>query len=1168
MRCSRAAGRSSACLLGALSLIRVVGAQTTDPWPVQVLASADRPRPVEEVAIRAVILRTPVTVELDSVPLSDALQRLAQRVGLGLTYNRKFPQLARIVSLRAVGAPIVEAFAAVLQGTGLELLAWPSGNVVLVETGRRVARGQLQQGTGMVAGRVTDASTRASLDQVAVHVEGTSAGTITAGDGRYTIRAVPAGTYHITARRVGYSPSTQTVTISPDSTVSANFILAATPATLNEVVVTGAGPQRRVELGNAIATINADSIVPTAPITSLTDLISGRAANVDVVQGTGIVGDGPSIRIRGRSSLTVPNDAILIIDGARADATPGGVRDLFSNNRTPPTASRLNDLSPDEIESVEVLRGPSAATEYGTDAANGVLVITTKRGRAGAPAWDFRTEQAASTMPVTFPDNYTDWGHRTDGSNAPTHCPYAALFTRPSLDAGTCAVDSVTRFQPLNNAATSVFATGYRGQYGLQVSGGTESLRYFLSGDASNETGPIRMPPSEVARVETSQGRSVPPEQRWPDVLNQVNLRGRGDLRLSSQTDVGVAAAYLTTSQRTPDEAYAMYGALVSGGHRDSLSGYGLPYYAPGYTFAHTSSEGVTRATGSVSGHWRPLGWLEGRGTVGLDDASRSTVDQLVAGQDPTVRFFQPGGYRGRGLFRTGLYTVDLGATARVALSRTLSSKTTIGAQYYDRREQGADIGVTNLTQTDPSLNGTTLFGQSVLELNAETKTAGSYIEETVGYADRLYVTGALREDAGSGFGSKYNVALYPKASISWVAVGDPARSSTTVRFRAAYGQSGVQPRPGAALHLIGPAQVLLGDGTTSSGDTLSSFGNPKLRPERSAELEGGADVTLFHERLSAELTLYNKRSTDALIDVGLPGSLGSYNGLNVLEENVGAVDNRGLELSATAEPIHARAVTWDVTVSGSINVNRLISLAPGLPALDQGVPYYAPYRHKVGYPLYGLWGLPYHYADLNHDGRIEPNEVTVADSLVFVGPSLPTKQLSVNTGISVLNHRVRLAGQIDMRGGGRLANAVQDVATIFQTNQALNDPHAPLRDQGRAVAAIVAYDQGSFKIPAGYVEDNSFLRLRELSLTYTLSGGLLRHAGGRSASVTVAGRNVAMWTKYTGSDPEGNNVASEFGPQLGAGGVPTPSVNHDIAGDLGAVPQLRYWLLRVNVGL
>ncbi len=1124
----------------------------------------------EAARVRAAVLKQKISLELQHVTLKTALGAVASAGHMRLTYSPYLVPTRRVVSLAVDTITVGDALNVLLRDTGIDVFVAANGWVTLERAegaASEVARSQPSQGT--VSGSVVDSATRTPIPQVSVQIEGTRLGAVSGADGKYTIVGATAGDYRVTARRLGYVAQTRTVTVTNGQPTVLNFALNQPATRLDEVVTTALGEQRRYEIGNDISTINADSLSRTAPVTNLTDLLSGRTPNVEVLQNSGIVGDGPAIRIRGPGSFTVSNDPIVIIDGVRADPSPGGTREIFGNlGGGHPTASRLNDLNPDEIESIEVLRGPSAATEYGTDAANGVIVVKTKRGHAGAPRWDLFTDQAISTMPTHFPENYTSWGHTTDGSNMPTLCPYFAPFGAPNADAGTCAVDSVTHFQPLNHVPTSEFGTGHRGKYGAQVSGGGETLRYFFSGGYSGETGSLQMPSTEQARVSRERGELVPNDQLHPDALQQVSLRTRVDAPVGANTDVALSADYNTLSQRTPDALLVLYSALGGKGYRDSLSGYGSWYgglagaeFVPGYMFAGTSSESDGRFTGGLSANWHPQGWLAGHGTVGVDDGNRSTVTQVLPGQWPTFEQLNamPGGYRSRGTYRTTYYTVDLGATGTAAVSRLLTLKTAVGAQYTDHRTSGTAIGVTNIGATNASLNGTVIFNNAIAEQRDEAATLGAYVEQTAVVNDRLFVTGAVREDAGSWFGSQYKAALYPKASVSWIVVPE---GRNLLRLRAAYGQSGVQPRPGAALNLFLPGMSVRAGGTVS-GDTIGTFANTRLRPERSEEVEGGFDAGVAHNRIGLELTAYQKESRDALIDVVLPGSLGG----GIREENLGSVRNRGLEISLTVRPLDTRMIGWSVTTSGSVNQNHLLRLAPGVTGLNQGF-YASPYQQRVGYPIYGLWAVPLHYADLNHDGRIEPNEVTQGDSARYVGPSQPVRQVSLSSDLSLFSGRVRVAGQLDYRGGHRLMNAIAFLRDGGRGSAALNNPAASLAEQARAVA----YDANAalFLPNSGYTEDASFTRLRELSVTYVVPPRAIRALPARAVSLTLAGRNLALWTRYSGPDPEVNNAVATNAPQTQviSYGVPTPATNHDAVGDIGAVPQLRDWVLKVNIGL
>jgi TonB-dependent SusC/RagA subfamily outer membrane receptor len=409
-------GRVGIC--GALiagGAVRPAGAQGSSGLaapPVQLADRGDDHRPAffslapngARVDVRnASALRRRVSLTLIDVPLGDAVHAIARQAGLDLTYSTELIPVGARVSLRADDITVVAALTDILVDAGLDVELTGATRLTLVRRWAAVSAERRQQGTATITGHVSDGALKTPLAQVTVRAEGTSASTSANADGRYVLDGLAPGTYRVTARRVGYQPLTKEITLTGTERTTLDFALVAAPTRLDEVVTTAVGEQRRYEVGNTISTINADSITPTAPITSLTDLISARAPGVEVVETSGMTGSGESIRIRGLSSLVLQNDPILIVDGVRQDNSAGGdlgaaffSLGIFNQN---PTPSRLNDIDFADVATIDILKGPAASTEYGTDAANGVVVITTKHGTAGPPQWRASAEQTASDIP-------------------------------------------------------------------------------------------------------------------------------------------------------------------------------------------------------------------------------------------------------------------------------------------------------------------------------------------------------------------------------------------------------------------------------------------------------------------------------------------------------------------------------------------------------------------------------------------------------------------------------------------------------------------------------------------------------------------------------------------------------------------------------------------------
>jgi TonB-dependent SusC/RagA subfamily outer membrane receptor len=465
-----------------------------------------------------------------------------------------------------------------------------------------LAGAQEQQAT--ITGRVTDASTTEPIASAQVSVVGTAMGASTNSEGRYTLRGVRPGVVEVRVLRVGYAERKQSVTVAAGQTSTADFAMAAVPIALAPVVTTATGEQRRVEVGNAIANVDAAKVVETSAVSTIGDVLNSRIAGVLVNGGTQ-TGAGIRIRIRGTSSLSLTNNPIYVIDGIRVEGATGS--SSLSVGGT--TASRVGDLNPEEIESIEVVRGPSAATLYGTDAANGVIVITTKKGIAGRTQWTYYTEQTAITDRNDYPTAYRAWRTGTTATTNSTPSNTVQCFLS-QVAAGTCTQDSVTSFNLHDDDETTPYGVGYRQQHGLQLRGGTESIRYFLHGEWEDEDGVTKLPEFEERYLST-RGLSLRPEQRDPNHLRRITARANLGFAPRDNVDVAVNAGYTTQDLRLPrsdDSGTAGIAANTFGGpgfkYNLNAAGdtlYGWREFTPRDVYETVTTQGIERLISSVS---------------------------------------------------------------------------------------------------------------------------------------------------------------------------------------------------------------------------------------------------------------------------------------------------------------------------------------------------------------------------------------------------------------------------------------------------------------------------------------------------------------------------------------------------------------------------------------
>ena len=1011
------------------------------------------------------------------------------------------------------------------------------------------------QGTqGSISAIVKDAAGK-PLDQAQVVIVGTTLGGLTNVEGRFSFRAVAPGTVTVRALRVGYAEQKKVVTVAAGQAATVEFALSEVALTLAPVVTTATGEIRRTELGNAIASIDVAKVTETSPVTNVNDLLNSRTAGVTVTGGTQ-TGSGARIRIRGQNSLSLSNDPIFIIDGVRMTSNIGS-SNLFTGGAQP---SRLGDLNPEDIESMEIVKGPSAATLYGTDAANGVILITTKRGRAGQARWTVYGEQGMIRDQNVYPTNYTIFGRNkaTGAALAINGC------NLPLVSSGFCSIDSVAKYNLFTDPDVTPLGTGYRNQYGLQLSGGNDAVRYFVSGEREDETGMLELPAFERRRLDTLNL----PIRDWterPNALGKNSVRANINATVSPKLDISASTGFINLAQRFSLEsnATAGLGSQAFGGPGckicapDRLVGsgvlatplYGYRAWTPGYTWQEKTGQRVNRFIGSFNANWRPTSWLQNRLTVGNDYTNRIDDNLLYRGEGPPITANYRLGFKSNSRTDLRNFTVDLGSTASYAWQDWLNLKTTAGVQYINYL---FELNSASGTQLSP---GAQTAGAGAVPSAGEAttlqKTLGLFVEQSAAINDRLFLTAAVRTDQNSAFGTNFQQVYYPKGSVSWV-VSDESffpkwDALNQFRLRAALGSSGVQPGPNDALRFFS-AGVSNYRGVDQPAVTYSAIGNPNLQPERSTEFETGFDAKFLNNRYSFELTYYSKTTSDAIISAIQPPSIG---GPTTQRQNIGSVKNWGWEGLLSAQVIDTKHFAWDVSLNGSTNSNRLESLGGTPPQLGVTT------RAVQGYPLFGLWARAITgWKDKNGDKILtysaDPNlnEVFVADTFSFRGYGQPRHMVTWTNGIDLLSRRLRIQTMLDYRGGHLWYNNTERIRCVSRQNcNGLQNPNASFEEQ----AMVVATRNHPSASLDGFMQKGDFIRFREATVQYNLSPSLSQRVfRSRAVSLLLTGRNLARWTQYRGVDPENDYQVTT--------GADTPG------GDFQGLGLPTYYILRVNI--
>jgi TonB-linked SusC/RagA family outer membrane protein len=997
-----------------------------------------------------------------------------------------------------------------------------------------------QTPTGTITGRVIDRGTQQPVVGATVRVVGTTRGAQTSDQGIYRITGVNAGTMNVQALRIGYASVTRPITLTAASTATLDFSLDAAATTLDVVTVSATGQeQSRRESGVSTASISVPEEVPQAAVSNLQTVLSSRAAGVVVQEAGGTTGSSARIRIRGSNSVSLSNDPLVIVDGIRVNNDEGATS-IGVGGQVP---SRLNDINPEDIENIEIIKGPAAAALYGTAAANGVIQITTKRGRAGRTKWNVHSEAGTINEVTNYPTNY--WT-LDEADYAPDTLFPCTLDLRIR---GFCPSEQkLVSYNPLEQ--NSPFIKGWRERFGADVSGGSDLAQYFIGGDFYRENGVY-----EINR------------QRL------ISLRGNVHSQLRDNFDLSVNTGYTQSRLRLPQNDNNIRGVVPQGLLGNAIANYGglggFGFDTPQDIFAINTQQNVDRFTGSSRANWQPLSWLSAIGTAGVDFTNRIDQEFIppASAGGPTSQFADdPVGKRTSNPFQDFVYTANVGVTGTFNPRATLRSATSTGVQFNDEITRATLAFGQNIVPGTGSLNGATaLF--AVGETNVENKTLGAYVQEQLSWRERLFLTGALRGDKNSAFGQDFRSVLYPAASLSWV-IGEegffPKQDIvSSLRLRTAYGESGQRPNFRDAVRFLTPAAVGIRQGSSETtnvpGFFVGGIGNINLKPELSKETEIGFDAGIWHDRIGTEVTYYSKSTTDAIVARPIPPSEGEA---TTRLENLGRVKNAGLEYQVNAQLFDTRRLSAQLLVNGSRNANKLINLGNGIAPIIFGSD--NTQRHQNGYALGGYWAVPIKsYADKNGDGIISRTncpinngtanpqggslpacEVTLGDTAVYLGSPFPTSVVTFTPSLTIYKN-FTIRALFDHRGGQKLLNFTERFRCVsFGSCFAANSASAPLNEQARYIAGLMGTDYG-------YIEDASFTKWRELSVAIGVPPRFVSRLGFNGATLTLAGRNLHTWTKYTGLDPEINeNGGFNFSTD-----------------EFLSQPQVRYYTIRLDLG-
>ncbi len=965
---------------------------------------------------------------------------------------------------------------------------------------------------GTIAGTVVDAA-NTPIQSAQVLVRGTRFGALTDVAGKFRIAGLtePAGTaVTLDVRRIGYRSDTVRAAVGDENVM---VRLSTSAVQLNEVVVTGTpGAQEKRQLGVDVSQIDAASVVAKAPVPDVQQLINGRAPGVTILNNSGVIGAGAVVRIRGVSSFSLTNQPLIYVDGVRVDNTQstgptfldgsGGTQGFGAS-----TTTRWSDFNPDDIESIEIVKGPAATTLYGTEAANGVIQIITKKGAQGKPTWDVTVRQGANWFANPSGRLWTNYAPDGDGNIVTEN--FDELQARYGKD---------------------IFQTGHLQNYTLSLGGGSPLFRYHASGSIDDNDG-------------------VEPVNR------QRNYNARASLGIypSDKIDVQTNVAYITGKTDLAGEAgfggttwttYYMDPSVIDTPHLGFLSGTPDAYYQE-----YTNFQAINRFTGSVQFNHHPTTWFNQRLTIGLDQGYEDSEQLATVNHDLSFFFGTDAdsGFKVVDTRNNMLTTINYAGTLTFPLPNSFKSATSVGGDLYKTntkwvKAQGFDFPAPGLT----ALKSTTA-GQSTQEFTVEDNTVGIFGQEQLSWNDRAFLTFGLRVDDNSSFGTNFSAVYYPKVSGSWVISEEPffhLPYVTTLKLRAAYGQSGQAPLPYSAVPTFTAAP-----GPGGATVTPLSFGNPDLGPEKGYQTEMGFDAGLFHDRAGLEFTYYTGGTNDAILETPVAPSAG-YPGTKFI--NAGKLTKHGFEIALRGTPWQTPNTDLSLGLNLAWDHTNVVSLLGGADTLVSSTNV----LQVVGHPVGSWFAKKVVGATVNSDGSItdvmcdggpanggQPVLCSQAPN-VFLGNTIPTFQGSFNTTLRFLKNFTAYA-LLDSKTGYKVLNGDERVRCHLFAQCRIN--YFPQEFDAAAVGAST-----SSSLYSDIIQDASFLKLREVSLTYSLPQSWANAFRATGASITLAGRNLATWTRYPGLEPE----ASFQGGSRGSFGQWTQDV----------LPQLEQFITTVHL--
>ncbi|MEO8795727.1 MAG: SusC/RagA family TonB-linked outer membrane protein [Daejeonella sp.] len=1035
----------------------------------------------------------------------------------------------------------------------------------------------------VITGTVTAKEDGLSLPGVSVIVKGTTVGTQTNGQGRYTL-SVPANATQLEFRYIGYT--NQTVSIGANSTV--NVVLTLDSKQLGEVVITALGLEaNKDKLGTSVSSVKGDAIAKSGE-TSLLAGLSGKASGVQVVRSGGDPGAGAYIQIRGQSTITGSTQPLFVIDGI-----PVSNSNLGSGIDGVVQQSRLSDINAGDIESMEVLKGAAAGALWGSRAANGVIIITTKKGRSNSGKLNvslnttysmdelnrevpLQTSYGQGTGGIYRFNNSRSWGDkisdRTGGADVASGSAYFLLpdgSKRFAVASGTAAnPHGGKQSQQVYDHATDLFENGYFLDNTLALSGSDQSSTFYLSLSNLDQNGTLKAGSDYHRR-----SARLNAEHKFGERVKLLGgLTYSNVVSDRAQQGSNISGIFLGGLRTSPDFNSEIYeGTYVNAAgeifpnrqvsYRNQIgastnSGYDNPLWILNKI---TNDTRVNRFLGNFEGRFDATNWLQFTARTGIDTYSDYRRENF-----PVLSASFPGGSLTVQEVSETQFNTDVFGRVKHSLNKDINFTGLVGFNYNNREFENTGATARSFILPDApfDLGNSAAAARFPFNSNSTIRTAATYTQLTFDLYNQLYLDFTGRAENASTFA---NTFFYPSASLAWQFTELPTFKNASAlsfgKLRASYGEVGVQPGPyqNSTYYTAAGFGESYGPALDASSDTYGGGyvrsglqGNANLQPERVKEFEVGTDLRFFKDILSLSATYYNNKTEGAIFGVAVPATTG----FTQRNDNAAELSNKGLEFDLGVRLLDKSDFSWNASANWSKNDNKVVDLKGVTSFFLNGFAGTSS-RAVEGRALGVLWGSDFDrdasgklVLDANGFPAAAPTESVLADPNPDWQAGITNTFRYKGIGLSIL---------VDHVQGGQVWNGTRGALTTFGTAASTGVESVAPSDlktySGATIAAGTAFRGNISDFGAGpvalteawytsvgggfgpvasqFMEEGTRTRLREISLSYTLGGDKFHNATKlQSIDFSLTGRNLALWTDYTGIDPETNLT----GPSNGRG--------------------------------